>query len=64
VPVVINQNRVSMRPVVLGKDFGNTVEVLSGLDEHSAIVSNPPDSLVDQEVVRIIQPSKTKESEE
>lgn len=64
VPVVQNGNLVRLVPVVLGRDFGNTVEVVSGLSSDSAIVANPPDSLVDEEKVRVVRPGKTQESEE
>lgn len=53
VPVVVDGSRVSMRVVKLGRDFGRTIEVLSGLDEKSEVVADPPDSLVDGELVRI-----------
>ncbi len=57
VPIVVNGNRTSLVPVTLGRDFGNTVEVLAGLDDRASIIANPPDSLVDGEIVRIV-PSK------
>jgi RND family efflux transporter MFP subunit len=54
---VVNQNhQVELRKVVLGRDFGNTVEITSGVNEHDAIIANPPDSLVDGMKVSI-QPS-------
>src|SRR5579875_3696061 len=49
-PTVVNGNRISLVPVVLGRDFGDNVEVLSGLSENAAIVENPPDSLVEGEI--------------
>ena len=54
IPVVVNGNRTRLLPVILGRDFGTTVEVLSGLSDDATIISNPPDSLVDGEVVRVI----------
>jgi RND family efflux transporter MFP subunit len=63
IPVVDASNHVHFVAVTLGKDFGNTVEVLAGLSEDARIVANPPDSLVDGESVRIVQP-KTIESAE
>jgi RND family efflux transporter MFP subunit len=41
--------------VTLGRDFGTRVEVVSGITDQDAIVVNPPDSLVDNEEVRIEQ---------
>lgn len=63
VPVVRNGNRVAMIPVVLGRDFGNTVEVLSGINADSQVVADPPDSLVDGEPVRVV-PKKTEEADD
>jgi RND family efflux transporter MFP subunit len=52
-PTVVEGNRISLVPVILGRDFGDTVEVVSGLSENAAIVENPPDSLVQGELVRV-----------
>jgi RND family efflux transporter MFP subunit len=64
VPVVDQSNRVHLLAVTLGKDFGNTVEVLTGLPADSRIVANPPDSLVDGEMVRIVQPKRSETAAE
>ena len=55
-PIVVNGNRISLVPINVGRDFGDTVEVLSGLSENALIVENPPDSLVEGEIVRVIKP--------
>jgi RND family efflux transporter MFP subunit len=47
VGVVNNQNRVELRKVALGRDFGNRVEILSGINQADPVISNPPDYLVD-----------------
>jgi RND family efflux transporter MFP subunit len=54
-PIVVNGNQISLVPVVLGRDFGDTVEVVSGLSENAAVVENPPDSLVQGEIVRVVR---------
>ena len=64
VPVVVNGNRVSLVPVTLGRDFGNSVEVISGLSEDAQVIADPPDSLVDGEIVRIAQPKRVKKAEQ
>ena len=56
VPVVDAKNTIRMLAVTVGRDFGNTIEVLAGLDEGARIVANPPDSLVEGEAVRIVEP--------
>ena len=63
VPVVENGNRVHLIPVTLGKDFGNSVEVLAGLSADASVVANPPDSLVDGETIRIVAASTTNQVE-
>lgn len=64
VPTVLNGNRVSLAAVTLGRDFGNTVEVVSGLGDDAQVIANPPDSLVDGEIVRVVQPKAAKPAEE
>ncbi len=39
-----------------GRDFGTTVEILTGLEPGQEVISNPPDSLTDGEKVRIVTP--------
>ena len=43
---VIHGNKVELRRVTIGHDFGNTVEITSGLDAHDQIILDPADSLV------------------
>lgn len=47
------QQRVKLKKVVQGRDFGNTIEILSGLGAGEAVILNPPDSLIDGLPVRI-----------
>jgi RND family efflux transporter MFP subunit len=47
VGVVNSQNRVALRRVTLGRDFGNRIEILSGISQPDAVIANPPDYLVD-----------------
>jgi multidrug efflux pump subunit AcrA (membrane-fusion protein) len=47
VGVVNSQNRVELRKVTLGRDFGNRVEILGGISQTDAVIANPPDYLVD-----------------
>jgi RND family efflux transporter MFP subunit len=42
--------------VVAGRDFGTTVEILSGLAPNQGVIANPPDSLTEGEKVRIVTP--------
>ncbi len=53
VPVVDGNGRVQLRPVTVGHDLGNTLEILSGLTINDKMVLNPPDSLADNDVVTL-----------
>lgn len=53
VPVVDASGRVKLRPVTLGHDLGNSLEILSGLTAQDKMVLNPPDSLADDDVVEL-----------
>jgi RND family efflux transporter MFP subunit len=56
--VLIDSNhRTHLQPVVIGRDYGNTLEVLSGLKADDWIVLNPPDSLEDRQAVHVRQVS-------
>jgi RND family efflux transporter MFP subunit len=58
VATVVDGSRAVLVPVALGRDFGNEVEVVSGLTGEESIITSPPDSLVSGETVRIVQPAK------
>src|SRR5712672_1081569 len=45
VGVVNSQNQVELRKVTLGHDFGDTIEIVSGVRHTDAVIANPPDSL-------------------
>lgn len=45
-------------PIILGRDFGNEVEVVSGLTGEEKIIVSPPDSIVSGEAIRIAQPAQ------
>ena len=48
-------NRVKLKSIEQGRDFGTSVEVLTGLSADDVIVVNPPDSIADGEQVRVSQ---------
>jgi len=50
-------HRVTLKSIVQGRDFGNTIEVLSGLEPNEVVVLNPPDSITNGEQVRIATPA-------
>ena len=59
VATIDKQKRIKLKSIVQGRDFGNSIEILSGLDADDVVVLNPPDSLTDGVVVRIAPPKPT-----
>jgi RND family efflux transporter MFP subunit len=55
---VIRDNRVVLAPISIGHDYGNKVEITSGLTAKDAVVLDPPDSLAAGATVKVIQPGK------
>jgi RND family efflux transporter MFP subunit len=53
VATVDAQHRIQLKSIVQGRDFGGTIEVLSGLTPDDAVVVNPPDSIIDGVTVRV-----------
>jgi hypothetical protein len=57
VAVVDKDNTVHLRPISIGRDFGNTLEILGGLDVSDQIIINPSDSLDEGQKVRVAKAS-------
>jgi len=57
VATIDGQKRIKLKSIVQGRDFGSTIEILSGLDPGDIVVLNPPDSLSDGVPVRIASPA-------
>jgi RND family efflux transporter MFP subunit len=53
VAVVGANNRIELKKLVIGRDLGTSVEVLSGITSQDAFVINPPDALEQGEQVKI-----------
>jgi len=53
--VVGPDNRLTLKKLSIGRDFGNSVEVLQGIDQHDSVVINPPDSLENGQQVTVNQ---------
>jgi RND family efflux transporter MFP subunit len=53
VAVVGTDHTVHLRSIVAGRDFGRSIEVLSGLAPDDQVVLNPPDSIGEGTTVRI-----------
>ena len=61
---VVRQGRAVMLPISLGRDFGTEVEVVSGLDTSESVITNPPDSLLAGEEVRVAKQGANQWGEE
>ena len=56
VAVVGPDNKVQLRPINIGRDYGTTLEILGGVSPTDKIVVNPADSLEDGQPVNVAQP--------
>ena len=55
VAIVGQRSKIELRKVTLGRDFGDTVEVLSGVTVKDSVVANPPDSITTGALVAVAQ---------
>jgi RND family efflux transporter MFP subunit len=60
VAVAKSDNTSQLLPITLGRDFGDSVEVVTGLTEQERVITNPPDSIIDGEKldVQVEQPQQ------
>jgi RND family efflux transporter MFP subunit len=63
VAVVGPDHKVQLRPLVIGRDYGTSLEVLGGLEVSDQIIINPSDSLENGQPVNIAQPSPGQQQE-
>jgi RND family efflux transporter MFP subunit len=47
--------KVQLKQITIGHDFGSEVEVVAGLTGNENVIINPPDSVIDGQTVRIAQ---------
>jgi RND family efflux transporter MFP subunit len=50
---VVRNGRAELVPVNIGRDYGNSVEVVTGLQPTDPVIINPSDSLIDGTAVRV-----------
>ncbi|HET9364756.1 MAG TPA: efflux RND transporter periplasmic adaptor subunit, partial [Candidatus Angelobacter sp.] len=53
VAVVGSDNKVHLKAIIIGRDFGTKIEILGGLDANDQVIMNPADSLEDGEEVNV-----------
>jgi RND family efflux transporter MFP subunit len=51
---IVRDGKADLVPITLGKDYGNRVEVVSGISETDQVIVNPPDSLSSGTAVRVV----------
>jgi RND family efflux transporter MFP subunit len=54
---VVEGGKAKLVPVTLGKDFGTSIELLSGVSENDSVIDTPPDSLASGMSVRVVTPN-------
>jgi RND family efflux transporter MFP subunit len=54
---VVKDGKTTLTSVTPGHDFGNQIEIVSGLKPDDRIIINPPDSIVTGQQVQIVQAS-------
>jgi RND family efflux transporter MFP subunit len=52
---VVKEGKVVLTAVTPGHDFGNQIEIVSGLKSDDQVIINPPDSIVSGQDVQIVQ---------
>lgn len=55
VATVDAHDRVVLKLVTVGRDYGSKVEIVSGLSVQDHVILSPPDSLVDGTIVRVVK---------
>jgi RND family efflux transporter MFP subunit len=57
---VVQNGSAVLTPVTPGRDFGDQIEIVSGLKGDESVIVNPPDSLVSGEKVQVVPSTPTK----
>jgi len=55
---VVRDNKAELVPVQVGRDFGDSLEIVAGLKADDRLIVNPPDSLVSGTPVHITSQAK------
>jgi hypothetical protein len=53
---VVRNGRAELVPIMIGRDFGATVEVVAGLQPTDEVIVNPSDSLTSRSPVQVSTP--------
>ena len=58
----VRLQKVELRRVEVGRDFGPTIEIIEGISLGDQVILNPADSLVSGGTVRLAEPARPAES--
>jgi RND family efflux transporter MFP subunit len=56
---IVENGKAKLVPVTPGRDFGDSIEIVSGLQGNESVIMSPPDSIVTGETVKIATPQPT-----
>ena len=51
--IVGGDNKVQLRPITIGRDYGTTIEILGGVSLEDRVIINPADALEDGQIVNV-----------
>ena len=51
-------NKVVLKPITIGRDLGQVVEIATGIAATDRIIDSPPDGLADGDQVRVVDTKK------
>ena len=52
---IVKDGKAELIPVTPGRDFGDSIEIVSGLRGNESVITSPPDSITDNEKVQVAQ---------
>lgn len=58
VAVVGDDGKAHLRAITIGRDYGATLEILTGIDANDRIINNPPDSIEEGQQVNVASSPK------
>ena len=53
-------DRVVLKPISVGRDLGNVLEIASGIDRNDRVIANPPDGVATGDAVRVAAANNAK----
>jgi multidrug efflux system membrane fusion protein len=63
VAVVGNDGKIQLRRITIGRDYGNTLEIVGGVDANDRVVINPSDSIEEGQQVNVAPPQQGPEGQ-